>query len=258
MKIWLQSADALEGDPLFDDYRNALIKRSKEVARPGTTVTVHGVKVSSTILDRSHYIDGLNSQQIVNNAIQAEKEGYDAFALTCMLDPGHFELREVVDIPVVLPLEANCHVACMLGPKFALVGFTDAILRRQTDYVKGLGLGENLVPCPAFNVSLETLSQGFKDPKPVIKEVRKIAKIAAGNGADMLISLCGNLTMILVVNGVTEVEGLPFMDTVGTSIKTAEYLADLKKIGVDRAKRGLYNRLTKKELKDARKLYGVG
>jgi len=72
------------------------------------------------------------------------------------------------------------------------------------------------------------------DQEPVVSEVRKIAIKAAENGADMLISLCGNLTMILVSHGITEIEGIPFMDSVATAIKTAELLVDLKKIGIDR------------------------
>ena len=257
MKIWLQSADAVGTDPLFEPYQNALIQHSQKVARPGTTVDVHGVEVSSTLLDRSRYIESLNTPQIIDNALRAEREGYDAFALTCMLDPGFYELREVVDIPVVFPLETNCHIACLLAPKFALLGHNEHILRRRTEYVKNLGLGERLVPCPSFSVSLVALSGGFNNPEPVIKEVRGVARKAAEQGADMLVSLCGNLTMILVTNGITEIEGIPFMDSVGVAIKTAELLVDLKKMGVDRVRRGLFTPLTKEQLSDARRLYNA-
>jgi len=255
MRIWLQSADALSTDQLFAPYLDALIEHAKKVARPGTTVDVHGVEVSSTLLDRSRYIESLNTPQIIDNAIQAKREGYDAFALTCMLDPGYYELREVLDIPVVLPLEANCHIACLLAPKFALLGHNDHILRRQTEYVRNIGLGERLVPCPSFSVSLDALQGGFENPEPVINEVKGVARKAAENGADMLVSLCGNLTMILVSNEIHEIEGIPFMDSVGTSIKTAEFLVDLKNIGVERTRRGLFTSLSKEQLAEVRKLY---
>lgn len=257
MKIWLQSADAFENSPLFEPYQRALMKRAKEVARPDTTVDVYGVEVCATGLDRSRYLEFLNTPQVIDNAIKAEREHYDAFAMTCMLDPGYYELREVVNIPVVLPLEANCHIACLLAPKFALVAHNDIILRRQTNYVKHLGLGERLVPTPAFNVSLPTLLKGFDDPEPVLTEVKKIAIKAAENGADMLISLCGNLTMILVSQGITEIENIPFMDSVATAIKAAELLVDMKKIGIERVRHGLFTRPHKEEVAAARKLYGV-
>lgn len=257
MRIWLQSADAVGHDPLFEPYQKALMKHAKEVARPGTTVDVYGVKVGATGLDRSRYLEFLNTPQVIENAIRAEREHYDAFAMTCMLDPGYYELREVLNIPVVLPLEANCHVACLLAPKFALLAHNDILLRRQTNYVKHLGLGERLVPSTAFDVSLPVLQNGFKDPEPVVKEVRAIARKAGENGADMLVSICGNLTMILVSHGITEIEGIPFLNSVGTAIKTAEFLVDLKKIGIERVKRGLFTRPGKEEVAAARKLYGV-
>lgn len=257
MRIWLQSADAFGDNPLFVPYQKALMKRAKEVARPETTVDVYGVEVCATGLDRSRYLEFLNTPQVIENAIMAERENYDAFAMTCMLDPGYYELREVLTIPVVMPLEANCHIACLLAPKFALVAHNDILLRRQTNYVKQLGLGDRLVFSSAFNVSLPTLQKGFVDPEPVVSEVKKIAIKAAENGADMLISLCGNLTMILVSHGITEIGGIPFMDSVATAIKAAELLVDLKKIGIDRVKHGLFTRPNKEEIAAARKLYGV-
>ena len=71
MRIWRQSGDALSTDPLFEPYQKALIEHSQEGARPGTTVDVHGVEVSSKILERSRYIESLNTPQIIDNALQA-------------------------------------------------------------------------------------------------------------------------------------------------------------------------------------------
>jgi len=255
MKIWLQSASAIGRDPLWESYEKALIEHAQRVPRPGTTVTVHGVDKMSTGIDRSRYIEFLNSPKIIDNAIQAEREGYDAFALTCMLDPGFFELREAVDIPVVFAFETSCHLACMLGPKFALLAYNEIILRRLSEYVKHYGLGDRLVPTTSFTVSLEALQDGFKDPEPLLKEARKLAKKADENGTDMLISLCGCMNMIFVSHGIREIEGIPFIDSVGTAIKAAEMLVDLKKMGIDRPRRGLYAPLSKEQLQDIRKLY---
>lgn len=255
MKIWFQSATPLGTSLLWKPYEKALNKHVQEVARPGTKVDVHGVKISTPNFDRFLYFESLNTSQIINNAMQAEKEGYDAFALPCMLDPGFFELREILNMPVAFSLESACHVACMLAPKFALVAYDDILLRKVTEKVKQYGLGERLVPSGYFSTTLEALQRGFNDPEPIIKGVRKIAKMAAEQKADMLISTCGCLSMILVSNGIKEVEGIPILDTVGTVVKTAEFLFDLKKMGVDRARRGLYTPINKKELHSVRKLY---
>lgn len=257
MRIWLQSGAAIGKDQLWESYEKVLVKHAQEVARPGNTVDVHGVEVMTTGIERSRYIGSLNTLQIVNNAIKAEKEGYDAFALTSMLDLGFFELREVVDIPVALSLESACHVACLLAPKFALLGYNDISLRRLTEHIKHYGLGERLIPSGSFATTLEVLQEGFKDPEPVLKGVRQVARKAGEQGADILISTCACLSMILVANGIREIEGIPVMDSVGTVVKAAELLVDLKNIGVDRVNRGFYTRMTKEELRAVRKLYKV-
>ena len=152
MKIWLQSASAIGKDPLWEPYEKSLIEHALKVPRSGTTVDVHGVDKMSTGIDRSRYIEFLNTPKIIDNAIQAEGEGYDAFALTCMLDPGFYELREVVDIPVVFPLETSCHIACLLAPKFAILAHSDIQFQRITESIKRYGLQERLVPCPSFRI----------------------------------------------------------------------------------------------------------
>lgn len=255
MRIWLQSASGIGQDPTFEPYETSLIKHAQKVARPGTTVDVHGVDHMARGLVRSRYLQSLNNLQIMDNAIKAEKEGYDAFALTCMLDPGFFELREMVDIPVVFPLETSCHVACLLAPKFAIIGFNEYAQKQLAESVKSYGLGERLVPSGSFACTIVEVMGAFKDPEPVIRGVREVAKKAAEQEADILIPNYGCLNMVLVDHGIMEIEGVPVLDVIGTVIKAAEFLVDLRNIGVHRVNRGFYNRLPKEELAAARKLF---
>ena len=256
MRIWLQSATAIGKDPQWQHYENAVKNRAQEVARPGTTVDFHGVGVMAPGLDRSSYIEFANTPQIINNALKAEKEGYDAFAFTCMLDPGFFELREVIDMPIAFAFESVCHVASLLAPKFALMAENDIILRRLTGYAKHHhGLGERLVPGGCFRATMGQIANSFHDPEPLLKELQPIASKAGEQGADMLITTCAILNMVLVANGIKEIEGIPFLDSVGTTVKMAEFLVDLKNMGIDRVNRGLYTRLTKEQLLAVRKLY---
>ena len=257
MKIWLQSVGALGKDPQWTLYEKALAKHAREAAGPGATVEIRGVEVMTTGIDRSHYFEGLNTSQVINNILLAEKEGYDAFALNCMMDPGYYELREIADIPLALALESTCHVASILAPKFALLSYNGIQLQRVVETVKRYGLGERLVPSDAFSTTLEALLTGFNDPAPVLDGAKKAARKAAENGADMLIPTCGCLNMVLVSNGIKEIEGIPVIDTVGTVINMAKLLANLRKIGVDRVNRGLFTRVSKEELATVRKMYNV-
>ncbi len=257
MKIWLQSAAAVGKDPLWGPYEKALMKHAQAVARPGTTVELHGVDVMSTGIGNTRYFEFLNTNQIINNGIKADRAGYDAFAVSCMADPGAPELKGVVDMPLVFSLETSAHLACLLSPKFALLGYNAIALKRMTEKIKQYGLGERQVPGGHFELSLTALQGGFKDPEPVIKLAKSAAKKAAEQGADMLILSCGCLNMILVTNGIKELDGLPVIDSVGTVVKMAEFLVDFKKMGMERVNRGLYARVAKNELAAVRKLYKV-
>ncbi|MBM3676422.1 MAG: hypothetical protein FJW96_00855 [Actinobacteria bacterium] len=52
---------------------------------------------------------------------QAEDDGYDGAVIGCSGDPGLFEARRFLKIPVTAPLEASLHVASLLHPRVAIL-----------------------------------------------------------------------------------------------------------------------------------------
>jgi allantoin racemase len=255
MRIWYQSSIPLGADPAFSAYEQSLRKHCREVARSDTSVDIYGTDVLSERIESSRYIESLHISHILNNAMRAEREGYDVFAMGCMLDPGFLEVREVIRIPVIFAAEVCFHLACMLVQKFALLGYNEAVLRRVSQQVEMYGLEKWLIPADSFSISLLELQDGFKRPEHIIREVGSIAKKAAGGGAGALLSTCNCLNMILIDNQVREIEGLIIMDNVGATVKAAEFMADLSRIGVGRSKKGAYAPLSKQDLASIRKLY---
>jgi Asp/Glu/hydantoin racemase len=67
----------------------------------------------------SDYVQYMHIGQVIENALQAERDGFDAFVLAGLRDLGHSELREAVDIPVVFAGEASYHFC---KPRRAQVG----------------------------------------------------------------------------------------------------------------------------------------
>jgi len=64
----------------------------------------------------------------------AEDDGYDAAVIGCSGDPGLFEARRMLRIPVTAPLEAALHVAAVLHPRLAILvadGFEAHVLYRD-------------------------------------------------------------------------------------------------------------------------------
>ncbi|MFC2013665.1 aspartate/glutamate racemase family protein [Chloroflexota bacterium] len=257
MRIWWQSSMSLDVDPLWKPYQESLKRHIQEVARQGTTVDVHGVKFVEPLLERSNYVRYLNEAQVINNAITAEREGYDAFCVGCTLDPGLPEIKEVVSIPVVFLSESCMHLACILGGKFSLLAFNKHVLLHLTCKVRQYGLEEHLIPSEPFNLSVVDLPNGFENPDPIIHAIRQAGMEAIAQGTGMFISACNILNMVLIDCGCRQIDGVPILDTAGALVKITELMVDLEQIGITRSKVGLYTSLSKEELARIRKSYGV-
>src|SRR5690606_5915420 len=101
---------------------------------PDTTVDLHGVRPGTypdgmppVEMVRYRWAHHLAFVQIVENIMAAEREGYDAVAISCFVDPGLEEARSVVDIPVVSSLETALLVSSTIGRAFGLLTLDDAM-----------------------------------------------------------------------------------------------------------------------------------
>ena len=76
----------------------------------------------------SEYEDILAAPDVVLKALEASKRGFDAVVVSCMLDPGVDQTREMLDIPVLGPAQTAMHVASMLGDKFSIITVLDRLI----------------------------------------------------------------------------------------------------------------------------------
>ncbi|MBI2314426.1 MAG: hypothetical protein HYU77_18210 [Betaproteobacteria bacterium] len=256
MRIWYQSGASLGRDPAWTEYETALKTYLNKVARPGTQVDVHGVELFSHTDDKYRYEEYFHDRQIVENAIRAEREGYDAFCVGCARDPAAVALREVVDIPVCNLLETSMHVACLLSPNFSLLAHGKPLLRRQIELVKRYGLSERFIECNSFEVTLDELQGGFRDPQVVMNPAMAVAGEAASKGVCLFVNACGCLNAIMGKYCLHEIGGIPVLDGAAVSIKMTEMLVDLKGIGVNRSKLGAFTPVPKDVLASVLTLYG--
>ncbi len=236
MKIWCQSCGAFGKDPVWNDYENGLKKRAKEVARPDTVVELHGQEATIPGIDRFRASQAQCMLQSVKNAVKAEKEGYDAYIMISTIDAGFHEIREMVDMPVVFMLENSIHLALTLAPRFAFLTHNPLLLARLEDLARGYGLAENMVPGGYLNLSYSVWPEMFAHPEKFIDGIMQKAKEVTGRGAGILIPAALPLAVWLVQKNYVDIDGARVLDAWGASIKQAEMMVDLKKIGVTRSK----------------------
>ena len=134
---------------------------------------------------------------VAQKAEWAEKNGYDAVVVSCMMDPGVKAAKEAVNIPVVGPKEACMAVASILG------------VNPRTILPRGI-----------------PVLQMHDDLEKTYRALKKDAEKAIGEGAEVLIMGCTALTGI--AERLNQEFDVPILENQGTALKVAEMLVDLK------------------------------
>jgi allantoin racemase len=73
----------------WSDYNKALRRILDSVKDPGTEIEVHGITKIGGVADQFHYLDYLESGEVMTNVQVAMRRGFDAFLATQFPRPGH-------------------------------------------------------------------------------------------------------------------------------------------------------------------------
>jgi allantoin racemase len=222
-----------------DDY-NALIEETMTpYLRAGTTLTVSNTRDCPANIDY-YYNKHLVETAVFDAVMQAEVDGFDAVIVGCCYDPGVRVARELVDIPVVGPLEATMLMAPYYGHDYVLV--TDH--HKAVPYLRDLvrlygGAGCRDVSCIDWWVT-----DMIRDPEGVARDaLAATRRIMEEKGAEAVILAC------TIISASTEkwlrdtgaARDLTILNPNTMALKMAESLADLKAQGLyNLSRRGYY------------------
>ena len=260
MKVWYQS--------LFDSgrlpaYFEGIRSRAANIARSGVEVHLHGMPAgvygARTPADAVvyPYIAALHAQLILDNALRAEAEGYDVFALGSVQDPALDEARSLLDIPVVGYGEAAMHFACLLGSRFAIVAFGERFDQMLDLRVQKLGLAARALPTVLMDAGFADVGEGLSDGESLLQKFAQAARQAISRGAEAIIPGQLYLSEAIARAGMTRIDEVPVVDGLAATIKMAEVMADLKKLGISVTRRGYaHARPPRDVLEHARTFHG--
>ncbi|HYF09223.1 MAG TPA: aspartate/glutamate racemase family protein [Acetobacteraceae bacterium] len=242
MRIWYQSMAPIGQ---LGRYAEALARHAALACSPGIEVSFHGATAPAYAtrtpqeLLRYPYAKHVLGEEAIGHALQAEREGHDAFVLGSFSEPFLPEIRSLLEIPVVSMPEAALLLACSLAERFALValGATTAVRLRRLVARHGVeSRVSGIHPFPRQTDESE-LEAAFDNPAPLIATFTEAAERAVANGADVVIPAEGVLNEVLVANGVRRVDGATVMDCVGAALLQAEMMVAVRKrlgLGVGR------------------------
>ncbi|MFW5470186.1 aspartate/glutamate racemase family protein [Knoellia sp. CPCC 206435] len=262
MRIWHQSFTVLDDVP---HYRDALDRHLRKVAAPGTEISFHGMKPGTYPSDYpgTHigyaYLSGLHKEQFVHAALQAQDEGYDAFLIATIPDTAFEECRSVVDIPVVAFGQTSVLLAATLGSTVGIVNFIGALEPQLRRNMRVYGLDTIVGPIRQVAAEFSDVMGAYAAPDGLVEAFRTAARAAIDAGATVIVPGEGPLNVFLADHGITRVDDVPVVDSLGTLVQVAEMRArQYRSSGLVASRRGFHHQQPPRELVDrARDFYGV-
>ncbi|MFC2001040.1 aspartate/glutamate racemase family protein [Chloroflexota bacterium] len=244
------------------------ILKEKKAIRPDTEIGIKTLAKHTTTLRPyadTLYFELLQTQYVVEGVIQAEKEGYDAAVIGCYFDPGLDAAREVANIPVVGIAEGSISIALLLTKKkgsIAVMAVAPKGVPKTFDVLDKYGFSSHLIPIrPVRQIPMEVyVAAGSGHDVAAIKTAKdefiKVSRECIRDGAELVIIGCGGLGPLLASEGLTEVDGVPILDSVTCAIKMAENLIDLKKIGISVSRYSMYRQPLPEDFEKERGTFG--
>lgn len=235
MRIWFQKHTTTGRIPGLDACYES---HCQGLAREGTRITFEGLPEQTydtplpEALVRFGGVEDFFAMYFATKAVQAEREGYDAFIVGTSQDPGLLTARALVTIPVVGYGETAMHFASMMAPRFGIVGFIPDLEEPLRENAARYGFHGRLVSCTYTSTGPDAVQAALEGTAgPFLESFHKAAREAISAGADVLIPGEGLPNEILVREGVWSVDGVPVLDPDGLVVKLAELLVELRARG---------------------------
>ncbi len=188
------------------------------------------------------YLAGLHKEQFVRAAQRAQAEGYDAFVIATIPDTGFEECRSVVDIPVVAFGNTSVAYASGLGSRVGIVHFIPELRDQIRRNMRAYGFGELVGPVVQVDTPFHDIMAAYAEPAGLLGAFEDAARQAIADGADVIVPGEGPLNVFLADQGVTRVDDVPVVDSLGVLLQMAEIRAvAYRRTGIVSARSGFYH-----------------
>ena len=231
IKIWFQGAtDRVHMAP----YISKVEAHLKAILEPGVTFTFNTTSPPATTTHAlTEYRIGA---AFVRGAVEAERQGFHAMAITHFQDAALAEVKSATQIPVLGLGETTLFHACTLGRKLGLVTINPAFIPWHEDQVIRYGLQQRVVGVRAVQATVKDFIDAFADKKAydvLYPKWERECRILLDAGADVIVP-AGGLPMMLFSG---EFEGVPVLNGITLIAKSAELAVKLRKLGMAKVSR---------------------
>ncbi|QOZ52506.1 aspartate/glutamate racemase family protein [Bradyrhizobium sp. CCBAU 53338] len=222
------------------------------IAAPGVEVEVFGMSPPDS--DISRLSEFRCSILAVDNGICAEEEGFDAVVIGHFQDPGLYELRSAVRIPVIGAGEATLYGALQLGRRLGLITLDPDFEVWHLEQAERYGISDRIAKVVGLGCRPEDFGAAFAGDAEararMIAQFRRCADPLLEAGADVILP-AGVLPGLLIAGEhKCRIERAPVLNCASVALKTAEMWAQLHRIDGVEAGRGPSFRLPSQQARD--------
>ncbi|WP_186399383.1 aspartate/glutamate racemase family protein [Stappia sp. P2PMeth1] len=237
MRIFWQSfVDEAVGASYLDTLRTFL----NDIAAPGTRVDVFGM--SPPDRDFGRLAEFRCAIQAVDAGLGAEADGFDAYVMGHFQDPGLYELRSALRIPVVGVGEATLLAASQLGRRLGLVTLDPAFEVWHLEQAERYGLAGRVQHVAGLGCRPEDFDRCFAGDdlarERLLAQFSACARTMVERGADVIVP--AGVLPGLLIGGERDfkIGHAPVLNCAAVALKSAEMWGQLRALSGIEPSRG--------------------
>ena len=219
-------------------YWDALRSHLNQIKSPETEIEVLGITPYDSYAHP--VVEWRCAREMMVNAVQAEKDGYDAFIVGHFQDSGLYEVRSMVDIPVIALGEASMLYACQLGQNIGIITINPRFVPGHKHQIRKYGLEHRVTGVHGMTFEPGQILSAIGD-ETRLHEVKQIFEDQGlplvEQGCDILIPAGGIPMLLFSALHDHRVGEAPVINGIPIAVKMAEMAVDLRRktgLGVSR------------------------
>ena len=209
-------------------------ERCATVARPDTEITFDTIGDVYPLNYVTYiYYRHKCAEAVAERVVRAEAEGFDGVFISCCYDPGLWESRELVDIPVAAAFESAVHWANQISQRYSVISTEPKTSHCYRELADLYGTAGKLASVRPINVSAKVSYEEFTPAEVIVARTLEVArKCVEDDGAEAIVMGCTLQSCPMTVAGANDAAGAPIIDPVLVGMKDIEFMVDMARAGL--------------------------
>lgn len=167
------------------EFNKEIAEEIQAVRAPDTEFELANIKSGTNSIE-SRYDEYLNAPGIVQSALDASKEDYDAIFVDCFGDPSVDTIRELVRIPVLGGFTPSILMAKAVSQRFSIVTVLSRIVPLLIDLERQAGVIDEVISNRFVDIPVEQLG----NRQMLLLKLFEQSELAVREGAQAIILGC--------------------------------------------------------------------